>query len=190
MSNEFSGYLSNGCGLIAKERVRQENKLGWSTEHDDTHVNEELRDAAIAYAIVCDDRADNPPSCWPWEDKDFNYSPHKAANLVKAGALIAAEIDRLRRKFQWECNLIAEKELGFTVFDDMDAYDLAQCDWIGQEPGEFLREHFGEDYARIAAVQEEQRQADEHAQDPDENLGSANEGSASTQPPEGHGEEE
>jgi hypothetical protein len=54
MSKQFkeTGYLRNGCGLIAEERVRQEQKLGWTEEHDDTHTNEELRDAAIAYAMV------------------------------------------------------------------------------------------------------------------------------------------
>jgi hypothetical protein len=33
---------------------------------------------------------------WPWNDDDWKPSPDPIRNLVKAGALIAAEIDRLQ----------------------------------------------------------------------------------------------
>ena len=40
-----------------------------------------------------------PPSTahWPWDDEWWNPSPDPITNLVKAGALIAAEIDRQER---------------------------------------------------------------------------------------------
>jgi hypothetical protein len=34
---------------------------------------------------------------WPWDNKYWKPSEDKVRNLVKAGALIAAEIDRLQR---------------------------------------------------------------------------------------------
>ena len=40
---------------------------------------------------------DTPPQ-WPWEKNWWKPSDDKIRNLVKAGALIAAEIDRLQRK--------------------------------------------------------------------------------------------
>ncbi len=35
---------------------------------------------------------------WPWEEVWFKPSPDQVRNLVKAGALIAAEIDRINRE--------------------------------------------------------------------------------------------
>jgi hypothetical protein len=35
---------------------------------------------------------------WPWDAEWWKPSPDSVRNLVKAGALIAAEIDRLQRK--------------------------------------------------------------------------------------------
>lgn len=88
---------ADGVGLIAIERRRQIEK--WSSAHDDEHVNGELRDAGIAYAMVCDDRAaDSAPGVWPFEPATFK--PHETdniENLVRAGAFIAAEIDRFLR---------------------------------------------------------------------------------------------
>lgn len=41
---------------------------------------------------------DGSPREWPWDASWWKPSPDPIANLVKAGALIAAEIDRLQRK--------------------------------------------------------------------------------------------
>lgn len=98
--------------LIAEERLAQ---LGnFSPEHDNAHDMSELTEAAICYAVVAADEArggcadewpvarlDNLADSivvWPWEDKDWHPSEDPIRNLVKAGALIAAEIDRLQRK--------------------------------------------------------------------------------------------
>ena len=144
-----TGYLQNGCGLIAAERVRQEQQLGHSASGDDNYYDEELRDAAIAYAQVCDSAySDMVPDCWPWAAEDFHPSDDQVRNLVKAGALIAAEIDRKRRAWKTECNSITMEEFGFECFDDMDAYDLENLPWIGVSPRAFIGEHFEEDFAR------------------------------------------
>jgi len=106
-----------GVELIAEERQRQIKKEGWSAEHDDEHINGEMAMAAACYAApqylnrINDDGEIRDP--WPWTElwdkrrcKDASveipnpetYSPEVRLDLlVKAGALIAAEIDRLNR---------------------------------------------------------------------------------------------
>lgn len=94
----------NGLGLIAAERQRQIEEEGWTLEHDDSHGEDELAMAAACYALPAGVRrwqfGSRGPillrSLWPWEPKWFKRSDRKR-ELVKAGALIAAEIDRLER---------------------------------------------------------------------------------------------
>lgn len=82
--------MSTGAELIAAERRRQIEIEGYTPEHDAEHRTQ-LRKAAIAYLLP--NRADE---WWPW---DWSYwkpsGTDQIRNLVKAGALIAAEIDRL-----------------------------------------------------------------------------------------------
>jgi hypothetical protein len=92
-----------GVTLIADERRRQMEELHWTPQHDDSHGNWELSRAAICYASMgaggpfSNPSHDNPPEGWPWHGW-WKPSPDPIRNLVKAGALLAAEIDRLRRK--------------------------------------------------------------------------------------------
>lgn len=81
-----------GVERIAAERERQRQQ--WGDAHDDQHDQCELAQAASAY-LGNDDS-------WPWAD-DFKPSLHPVRDLEKAGALIAAELDRLSRaKERWE----------------------------------------------------------------------------------------
>ena len=87
--------MMTGVEMIAAERQRQIGEEGWTPEHDAKHIDGELRDAGIAYAMVCDDRAgENAESLFPWPAW-WKPSEDPVRNLAKAGALIAAEIDRL-----------------------------------------------------------------------------------------------
>lgn len=95
--------MKTGIKLIADERKRQVAEEDWSADHDDGHDKFELTRAAIAYAKT----AKRPikksgwivsPSDWPWYEDEWKPSADPIRNLVKAGALIAAEIDRLRRQ--------------------------------------------------------------------------------------------
>lgn len=80
---------SVGVQAITAERRRQIEIEGWTPEHDAKYVDDELARAAACYAL-----GKRPPGMWPWEDKW--WKPEDATrNLEKAGALIAAEIDRL-----------------------------------------------------------------------------------------------
>jgi hypothetical protein len=99
-----------GVDLIRAERERQSSGEGWSAEHDDSHRSGELCDAAISYARAAAKQARGESHAylkemaaagavpWPWEDGWWKPDADQVRNLVKAGALIAAEIDRLLRE--------------------------------------------------------------------------------------------
>jgi len=95
-----------GAELIAKERQRQINEAQWTAEHDDEHEVGVLAQAGGVYAIRAAaqlglDIADEYllfPSAWPFDMEWYKpTSQDPIRQLVKAGALIAAEIDRLQR---------------------------------------------------------------------------------------------
>lgn len=89
--------MKTGIELIAQERARQVSQEEWTERHDDAHTEGELAEAACCYA--------NPKHSpgflarwWPWDREFWKPAPdNRVRELVKAGALIAAEIDRLNR---------------------------------------------------------------------------------------------
>ena len=86
---------SEGVERIAQERERQIEEEYWSYEHDDNHRDGELAMAAACYAYYEDAEY---PEHWPFDDDCWKPSPdNRIRDLEKAGALIAAEIDRLMR---------------------------------------------------------------------------------------------
>jgi hypothetical protein len=83
--------------LIKQERNRQRDVEGWTDEHDDQWTNEQLARAAATYAMPLIHRVVYP--MWPWFFKWWKPTPeNRLRELVKAGALIVAEIDRLERR--------------------------------------------------------------------------------------------
>lgn len=85
-----------GVELIAAERRRQFDVHHWDESHDDCHRNGELARAGACYAVAHLPRLRRRPT-FPWKTW-WKPKPHDPVrNLVKAGALIAAEIDRLQR---------------------------------------------------------------------------------------------
>lgn len=94
----------NGVELIWKERQRQVGQEGWTQEHDDEHDGGELTSAGVAYALVALEQVSGIEhwgesrhvQFWPWDMPFWKPSDDPIRNLVKAGALIAAEIDRLQ----------------------------------------------------------------------------------------------
>ncbi len=110
-----------GAELIQKERKRQVLEEHWTPKHDAEHTDASLAMAACCYAapgrlFVMVEYAKGPAFQDPWPDsweerydkREFDGNvlipneklPKKKRirNLVKAGALIAAEIDRLSRR--------------------------------------------------------------------------------------------
>ncbi len=87
-----------GSELIAAERQRQIDVEGWTPAHDDAHVNAELLAAAVWYLDNgCEFDLELRLPSWPWEPWAWKPSNDRVRQLTKAGALIAAEIDRLQR---------------------------------------------------------------------------------------------
>lgn len=90
---------------IIAERQRQITAKGWTPDHDDKHVNDEIAALAALYAM--------PEACRDWPAKETGYGASWAEaicpngwvakfgdrrrDLVKAAALIIAEIERIDR---------------------------------------------------------------------------------------------
>ena len=93
---------------VLAERQRQVTAEGWSPKHDDQYKNTELAFAASCYAFHAAaaswDLEDNGipydshpvPKQWPWDPSWWRPTDARR-DLVKAGALILAEIERIDR---------------------------------------------------------------------------------------------
>ena len=93
----------DGIARIAAERKRQTEVEGWTTEHDAEHVDGSLATAASIYAMPPRNRLirgdGGAPLGWPWAYSWWKPTPKdRVRELEKAGALIAAEIDRILRE--------------------------------------------------------------------------------------------
>lgn len=106
--------LVTGVELIAAERERQIADEGWTPLHDNDHDAGELAIAGAVYALPFDIREQRVwkttlrQLLWPFEPRWFKATvaiqsttqprESRIRELVKAGALISAEIDRLHRR--------------------------------------------------------------------------------------------
>jgi hypothetical protein len=107
MKDQSAGHPVSGLGLIAAERQRQIEEEGFAPSVDDDYEDQELLEAAVCYAYA---RPDAPPSLrWPWPGTWWKPSEDCLRNLAKAGALIAAEMDRIIRRDLAEQKLDATK---------------------------------------------------------------------------------
>lgn len=91
--------MKTGIEYIAEERARQQAVEGenFVQQHDDCHYMDELAFAAVAYALP--PRIETREDWWPWGLQEWDHfkPAERVRELQKAGALIAAEIDRLNR---------------------------------------------------------------------------------------------
>lgn len=111
--------MKTGIELIAEERQRQINN-GYDAQHDSHHNFDELASAAKTYinaaflttkskemgnsnqAAISWHKYNEPFEWkylklgWPWEEESFKPTT-SLEDLIKAGALIAAAIDRLQK---------------------------------------------------------------------------------------------
>lgn len=94
---------TNGEAIIsevAAERRRQIEREGWTHDHDDAHQANELASAAAMYALSFNG-AIGPGKpiwvrFWPW-DWEWWKPKTRRQDLIRAAALIIAEIERLDR---------------------------------------------------------------------------------------------
>lgn len=93
--------MKTSIELIAEERQRQITEEQHSLENDQNFRIGELALAGASYAIPFNNRLykiDGTPNIWPFDPKDWKpVLRDRIRELVKAGALIAAEIDRLQQ---------------------------------------------------------------------------------------------
>lgn len=97
-----------GIELIAEERRRQIEKEGWTAEHDAKHLDYDLSCVGALYALHLVLNVHENYSMffnkifsyfYPWDSKWWKPTPNDPIRqLTKAGALIAAEIDRLQNR--------------------------------------------------------------------------------------------
>ncbi len=92
----------SGAELIALERHRQVTRHGYDAANDDRYRDELVR-ASIAYSLAALGSRDAAATWWPWDPAGFKPSVDPSGNLVRAGALIAAEIDRVERAEKRRC---------------------------------------------------------------------------------------
>lgn len=104
VANAMCGVVHTAIARIQNERARQLDAEGHTVEHDDGYTGGELAMAAASYCCaedcreMCLDKDALPATLWPWGDKHWKPSPDdRIKELVKAGALIVAEIERLQR---------------------------------------------------------------------------------------------
>lgn len=100
--------LNNGVGRIAQERTRQIEEEGFDSAHDDRHIHGEMAKAAACHAVganvyfapILGATSYRFQELWPlsWpKSLDHRGRSTRIRQLEIAGALAAAEIDRLLR---------------------------------------------------------------------------------------------
>ncbi len=104
-----STALCQAARDVLEERARQTSAEGYAPEHDDEHWAGDLVRAAVSYAWPTypstygdPDKEDGHqpykwcPQLWPWDQSDWKPRG-KRRNLVRAAALLIADIERLDR---------------------------------------------------------------------------------------------
>lgn len=101
--------MKTGVELITIERRRQVKGEKYGKDHDDLHTDQSMAMAAAHYAAPAEALAVDHTGAWVemWPDswdKDYDKKEQhgRIKQLIIAGALCAAEIDRLHRAGQGE----------------------------------------------------------------------------------------
>lgn len=104
---------------VIAERKRQIDVEGWSPEHDDQHERGTLAAAAACYALsarkglsyahaIREPLKAHIRQLWPF-GYDWLKPKNPRADLVRAGALILAEIEAIDRYFEREADIAREE---------------------------------------------------------------------------------
>lgn len=109
----------DGAALITAERERHYEEEGFTVARDTQYVHDELALAAMCYVtpdrwrdMVTMPGGAQLPSLWPWNGNWWKPRSRKE-DLIRAGALIAAEIDRL---------LLAERRQAQRLLEQAEAF--------------------------------------------------------------------
>ncbi|MFL9943669.1 Lar family restriction alleviation protein [Paraburkholderia graminis] len=97
MHSAPTNAIGDAARDVIVERQRQMSAEGWTPEHDDEHEIGELARAAACYAANATGfRLQSRLNIWPW-DREWWKPTTPRRDLIKAGALILAEIERIDR---------------------------------------------------------------------------------------------
>lgn len=105
ISTDASRPAPSAIADVIKERNRQINVERYDAAHDDEHTDGSLALAAVAYTIAPPTGADitfhertgaRGEDIWPWSQAAFKPRSTRE-NLVRAAALLVAEIERIDR---------------------------------------------------------------------------------------------
>ena len=86
--------MKTGLEQIAEERVKQITQKNYTCSHDQQHKNKELLYAALAYLNSAIYGSNVGEEDWPSNWGEFKSHGYEN-DLARAGALIAAELDRI-----------------------------------------------------------------------------------------------
>ena len=84
---------TTGIDLVKEEREKQINKHGYTTVHDRHHPNKAVLYGALAYLNSAIYSPTVGIEDWPFKEESFKPEGD-IKNLVKAAAMIIAEIDK------------------------------------------------------------------------------------------------
>ena len=101
----INGPVPKAAGDVLVERKRQIEQEGFDSFHDDDHDAGDLACAGAAYALEAGCKLnpqmqqglDGPPDFWMWHIKWWKPKDPRR-DLVRAAALIIAEIERIDRQ--------------------------------------------------------------------------------------------
>ena len=133
---------------VLAERKRQIRQEGWTTDHDDTHDDGHMAKAAACYAYVSTlpksvrESLEADPDfhgknlvitkrIWPWDWKWWKPKTRRQ-DLVRAGALIVAEIERLDRAEDVETDPRPDRDMMNEIMA------LIREFWTEEQIGEYL----------------------------------------------------
>ena len=136
MPEENEIRLNSAARDVIAERQRQVSDEGFSLYRDDQYVNGELAEAASVYASLA-----GKPRCrstaWPRVVGEFKPSADRRRDLVKAAALLLAEIERVDRVGlikHWPVN---RDENGMFWHPDLPSFEEGDGDkckkWIAEQ---------------------------------------------------------
>ncbi len=97
-----AGQMPQAWLDVQAERRRQITAEGWTPEHDDEHSHGQMARAAACYALAGSSAPNDGTAAllvslaWPWDQQWWKPTSARR-DLIKAGALILAEIERLDR---------------------------------------------------------------------------------------------
>ena len=87
-------YTKTGVEKIGEEREKQIKKHGYTAKHDLNYKSNELLLGALTYLLAAINNGFVSSETWPFDITYYHYEGYESS-LKKAGAFIAAELDRI-----------------------------------------------------------------------------------------------